>query len=143
MGLEKASVDNLKTSYDNLKDAIAQKYLTQLRESTVGNAETAKNDARAALNEFNAEFIRNTKISSGPNKGKVYNALGIGRIQGEVERFIEDHPLYGAMELYKALVEKYEKEGLALSDRQKGKLYSLAYQFSESSKILKKNQQQI
>lgn len=144
LGIEKVSIDNLKTSYDDLSDAIAGKYLQQLRDSTVGNAETAKNDARAALNAFNADFIRNTKITTGKNKGKIYTAQGVGMIQGEVERFISEHPLYDGDALYKGLVGIYKKYGLDIegrgSARQAGKLYKAAYEFSESSKILKESE---
>jgi len=142
LGIEKVSVDNLKTSYDLLTDAIANKYLQQLRESTVGNAETAMNDARSALNSFNANFIRNTKITSGKNTGKVYNPKGVGLIQGEVEKYIADHPLFDADALYNGLVGIYSKYGLNVKSNayKDGDLYKLAYDYSQAAKTFRQSE---
>lgn len=120
LGIEKVSVDNLASSYDALKNAIANKYLEQLKEQTVGAKQTNLNDATTELNKFNADLIRGARVN-----GRQYNALGIGQIQGEIENFIRNHPLFDADALMgvgngvdrkNSILGIYDKYGITVKD---------------------------
>lgn len=120
LGIEKVSVDNLASSYDALKNAIANKYLEQLKEQTVGAKQTELNDATTKLNKFNADLIRGARVN-----GRQYNALGIGQIQGEIENFIRNHPLFDADALMgvgygvdrkNSILGIYDKYGITVKD---------------------------
>lgn len=127
LGIEKVSVDNLATSYDLLRDAIANKYLEQLKEQTVGVAQADLNDARTGLNKFNADILKNA----------IGNAQGRGYIQGEVERFIADHPLFDRDALYSSIVDIYKKYGITLKSGEQGNLFKLVEDFKTAGATLK------
>lgn len=139
LGIEKVSVDNLGTAYDKLTEAIANKYLAQLREQTVAGSEERLADARTALIAFNADFIKKTPITRGANVGKTYGAGGLGKIQGEIERFISEHPNYDMEALTNAIANIYYKYGLEIKagSAQAGQLYKVASDYVEASQLLK------
>lgn len=139
LGIEKVSIDNLGTSYNALRDAIANKYLAELKEQTVGKQQAASAQARAELNAFNAEFIRNTKISVGKNAGKNYGAGGIGLIQGAIERFIDEHPMYDKQALTNSIANIYKKYGLEIAAGSKtaGDLYRVVEDYVDAGSLLK------
>ena len=138
LGIEKVSVDNLATSYNALSDAIANKYLAELKEQTVGVQQAAKSNARASLNAFNAAFVKDTPITIGENKGKHYGPGGMGLIQGEIERFINEHPMFDQEALTNAIANIYRKYGLEIAnDRRKvGDLYRVVSDYVEAARLL-------
>ena len=126
LGIETVSVDNLTTSYNQLRDAIQNSYLEKLKAQTVGEAQSDFNDAEASLFGFNQKLT-----------GKAKGAFSQGRLNAEVEKFIKDHPLYDAQTMFNEIERIYGKYGISLSSHQQGDLYKYIYNYREADKSLK------
>lgn len=132
LGIEKVSVDNLASAYGQLKDAIRDKYLEQLKSQTVGERQSELDDAESTLFGLNATYIKK-------GAGNGYNA---GRLEAEVQSFIREHPLFEVAPLEASIERIYGKYGVKLSGREQAKLYGAIYNYREAQNGLKQAEKQ-
>lgn len=128
MGAEKVSVDNLTTSYDNLREAISNKYLEELKQQTVGLKRTALNNAENELIKFNAEVIKKAGVGD----------VVMGGLTAAIQKIITNrNPLIDKMGLYNLISKEYADRNIKLSRFEQGDLYGFIDDMIEASDALK------
>ncbi len=131
MGQEKVSVDNLTTSYNNLRDAIANKFLDELKEQTVGAERTNKNNAENALLQYNIGLIKKA-VGGEPRK--------LARLTAEVQKYLSNiAPNSTQQNILLKLSEIYSSEGLNIED-DSAKINKLAEDYVNASERLKNSE---
>ena len=129
MGAEKVSVDNLTTSYNNLRDAIGNKFLEQLKENTVGAERKKVNDAENELLKFNVGLIGKS-AKDDPRK--------LARLTASVQSYLSNiAPRSDQGDIFRVLSRIYGDEGIVFNQRQAGKINELAENYVVASKRLK------
>lgn len=130
MGAEKVSVDNLTTSYNNLRDAIANKYLEELKEQTVGAKRTNLNNAENELVKFNYELIQKA--------GAGINDVVMGGLVRDIQEAITNRaPRSKAQNIYNVIAAKYAERGIDLEGKDPNRLLGLIENMVDASEQLK------
>lgn len=120
---EKDSVDRLTQAYKQLSGAIAQKYLEQMKESMVGEKQSAFDDAEESY------WVEVKKILSGSNLSSGQQGRLTAEMQNWMTKFSKSN---NAGEVYNAIKGMMDKYGLSMSNRQSGNLYSAIWDYKDT-----------
>ena len=141
LGIEKVSIDNLGTAYDKLTTAIGQKYLAELKEQTVGSRTSALADARTALVNYNADFLKKHPITW-RGKTDMAGPGGVGKILGEIEAMLINHPLFDEEAATNAIANIYNRYGVRIKagSDEAGDLYRVASDYVMAARLLRNSE---